>query len=445
MTKNIKNETVTSSNLQICLMGASPETGNLGVSALSASLVSIIDSLIPGAKIFMFLGMKQGKSLIMKTPKKDITVDIVNYRRSPSSRFHEHIITIMFLAIFYRMIPIGLLRKAIVRNNKAIAMFEKTDLVGEIRGGDSFSDIYGLKRMILGSIPAFIAILMDRPLVLMPQTYGPYQSKLARMIASRIMRSSVFILSRDAEGICVVNQLLGNRKVAIPVILCPDVAFTLGARLPQDLRITPPLPDRKKDEPLLGLNVNGLLFNGGYTRANMFGLLFNYHEFVQKLVDRILKSTEWRILLIPHTYGGEGHVESDPDACRKIRDSVPQSDADRVHMVDYYYDQFQIKGIVNLCDFFVGSRMHACIAALSQGIPTVGVSYSKKFFGVFDSVGKGNMVIDARNVEETEAVDMILSKLSSCKQTSIDKTGEIEIARNQIYKSFKTMISCAIR
>ena len=49
------------------------------------------------------------------------------------------------------------------------------------------------------------------------------------------------------------------------------------------------------------------------------------------------------------------------------------------------------KAVIGQCDFFIGSRMHACIAALSQGVPCVGVAYSMKFAGVFDTVGMERM------------------------------------------------------
>lgn len=36
------------------------------------------------------------------------------------------------------------------------------------------------------------------------------------------------------------------------------------------------------------------------------------------------------------------------------------------------------------CRFFIGSRMHACIFALTSAVPTIGLAYQPKFFGLFD-------------------------------------------------------------
>jgi polysaccharide pyruvyl transferase WcaK-like protein len=53
--------------------------------------------------------------------------------------------------------------------------------------------------------------------------------------------------------------------------------------------------------------------------------------------------------------------------------------------------------------------MHACIAAISQNIPTVGLAYSKKFEGVFESIGLGDCLADARNCGEKQVLEKIES------------------------------------
>jgi hypothetical protein len=57
------------------------------------------------------------------------------------------------------------------------------------------------------------------------------------------------------------------------------------------------------------------MFNGGYTRDNMFGLQLDYPEFLKQLAEQLLKAPKRRLLLIPHTFAPKGSVESDPHAC----------------------------------------------------------------------------------------------------------------------------------
>jgi polysaccharide pyruvyl transferase WcaK-like protein len=50
------------------------------------------------------------------------------------------------------------------------------------------------------------------------------------------------------------------------------------------------------------------------------------------------------------------------------------------------------------CGFFIGSRMHACLAAISQCVPTVSIAYSSKFITVMKTFSMGHYVADPRTM-----------------------------------------------
>ena len=66
-----------------------------------------------------------------------------------------------------------------------------------------------------------------------------------------------------------------------------------------------------------------------------------------------------------------------------------------------------MKHVIAQCDFFTGSRMHACIAALSQGVPAVAISYSDKFVGVLETIGMTEAVADPRKLDENQILKII--------------------------------------
>ena len=222
--------------------------------------------------------------------------------------------------------------------------------------------------------------------------------------------------------------------------ISPDVAFMLDAIKPDNVDIQPPI-DPNLEVPLIGLNVNGLLYSGGYTKRNMFGLKFDYKVFIKELLSELLKNTEAHILFVPHTFMPEGDVNSDPEASVKVIQSLSKEYQKRVHLVRRKYDQSRIKGIIGSCDFFIGSRMHACIAALSQGIPTIGVAYSKKFLGVFASVGAGDMVIDARKMNLDETVDEIIKIYNMRNQLSADTQNKMVNVQKRVMDTFKELLA----
>jgi colanic acid/amylovoran biosynthesis protein WcaK/AmsJ len=51
--------------------------------------------------------------------------------------------------------------------------------------------------------------------------------------------------------------------------------------------------------------------------------------------------------------------------------------------------------------------MHACIAALSQGVPAVAISYSDKFAGVLETIGMTEAVADPRKLDENQILQII--------------------------------------
>jgi len=387
----------------VCLLGAALDTGNQGVSALSASLIKLILEARPEANISLLIGNCASAPRALQIANRKVKVNIVNYRLSPRARRQEHLIWIFFLAILYRTIRIPAVRNRLLHSNRWLRALSAADFVGDIYAGDSFSDIYGLRRFIINALPGMTALLLNKKLVLLPQTYGPYKSRLARLMAHFIIRRSTRIFSRDPNGHEILQQTFGDQTQARRVEFCPDVAFTLESRQPDGLDIQPVIEQNPR-VPLIGLNINGLMYNGGYTRNNMFGLKCSYKMLVQQLAQKILAETAAHILLVPHTFAAANNVNSDPDACREVFLSMPEQDKARLHLIGREYDQYELKGIIGLCDFFVGSRMHACIAALSQGIPTVGIAYSQKFKGIFQSAGVQNLVIDARVVDAETAV-----------------------------------------
>jgi polysaccharide pyruvyl transferase WcaK-like protein len=124
------------------------------------------------------------------------------------------------------------------------------------------------------------------------------------------------------------------------------------------------------------------------------------------LISHLVNEKQATVLLVPHVFGEGEYSESDSAVCEKLYRKLKPKYGDKLHGVSGRYDQSEIKYIIGLCDFFVGSRMHACIAAISQSIPAVPIAYSKKFIGVMETVGMEPYVADPRTmgVEEILAV-----------------------------------------
>jgi len=427
----------------VCLQGASLDIGNQGCCALAASFIKLVTDSKPNAKIYLLYANRTNGVQRLEVSGKTVEVNIVNFRLSPRARISEHLFWILLLALIQRIIPISPVRNVIIRSNRWLRTLANADFVGEIRGGDSFSDIYGLRKFLIGIVPCIIAILMRKDLILLPQTYGPFKSRITKLIARFILLRAHRIFARDTESIELVRKLLGRKGKDNVIEFCPDVAFVLESILPDKPDIQPEI-NQESHAPLIGLNISSLLYIGGSTQKNTFGLKVDYKECVGVLLKELMARTKAHVLLIPHEYFLfmiDGQKCNEIQVCEKERESIDERYCDRIHLVRREYNQNEIKGIIGICDFFIGSRMHACIAALSQGIPAIGLAYSKKFQGVFQSVGVGQFAVDMRERGREEIIETVISAFEQRSAIAENLKATIPEAKKQVWHVFKGMCS----
>jgi polysaccharide pyruvyl transferase WcaK-like protein len=282
-----------------------------------------------------------------------------------------------------------------------------SDIVVSIAGGDSFSDLYGPVRFFYVSLPQIVALLLGKKLVLLPQTLGPFKRRTTKIVARYILNRSHLVFSRDRRGMEEMREFLGNGAGAGRLKFCYDAGFLMEPEKPGTIGLPEHVVQRVSGRPLVGVNVSGLLLMGGYTKDNMFGLRTDYRVLVRDLIGMFVTEMGADVVLVPHVFGESPESESDLVACREIFREFAGKHGDRIFFPDARYDQNEIKYIIGLCDFFVGSRMHACIAALSQNIPAVSIAYSRKFHGVLQTIGAEDLVADPRTMEEGEILRIV--------------------------------------
>ncbi len=134
----------------------------------------------------------------------------------------------------------------------------------------------------------------------------------------------------------------------------------------------------------IGINVSGLLMDGGYTRDNMFGLQMDYPQLMRDIARHFTDHPDGcELHLVPHVISWErGALEDDYAASVKLAEDFPGA-----IVAPPFASPSEAKSYIASMDFFMGARMHACIAAFSSGIPVVPMAYSRKFAGLFGALG----------------------------------------------------------
>jgi polysaccharide pyruvyl transferase WcaK-like protein len=270
------------------------------------------------------------------------------------------------------------------------------DAVFDIGEGDSFSDIYGGKRLIKQLLGKGMALTGHVPLILSPQTIGPFKSSIGAKASAQLMARSSMVFARDHQSFKVLEGFgTPNRDEVI------DVAF----RLPF-VR-----PERPEGGPLaFGLNVSALLHHGGYAgNANQFGLQTDYRRLNDLLIAALLERGH-AVHLVPHVIPSGFAQEDDYEVCRELHERFPQT-----LLAPRFAGPIEAKSYISGMDFFAGARMHATIGAFSAGVPVVPLAYSRKFAGLFDSL-EYPRVVDLTREDTATALARILASLDQREQ-----------------------------
>lgn len=429
--------------MNITLLGATFSTGNLGVSALAGSSIHLLTRQWPDCKISIIGGRKFSKH---KEYINGSATEINCYplRYSVNIFNKNHILGIYALVILSKLFPV--MKRFISSENTANQILE-SDMTCDITGGDSFSDIYGMKRLLMGYLIKRICQISGKPFVMLPQTYGPFKFNMSKKLARKILLQTDKIYSRDKESLGTIENLIGKTN---KTTVCPDVAFSLEPasreKIIQKFDNAKILIEkineiRARKCQLIGFNISGLLYNGGYTGNNELGIQEDYKKSVNEIINYFLSQDETSVMLVPHVVPGSVGLENDLVACRRIWNNLPENFQNRTIIVEtdndqLFFDQNEIKYLIGLCDFFLGSRMHATIAAISQCIPTVGLAYSKKFAGVYETVGIEDCVVDLRkhNTEKILGLIEIIFNRKDIVKENLER--KIPKVKEQVYSIF---------
>ncbi len=384
------------------MLGATFNNYNLGVGALATGVVTCIAECAPDPQISLLDYAREPHLFHLNLKGRMIPIQTVNVRMKPYPA--KNIVFLTLLALALRSLPVKGIRAWLISKNRVLHHIQTSDVIVSIAGGDSFSDIYGLRRLIDVSLPQALVLILGKELILLPQTLGPFKGRIGKTIARSIMRRAGMVYSRDRESLREATVMIGGDAKPGKMKFCYDVGFMVQPQRPLHLDLVGLSLEREAGS-LVGLNLSGLLFMGGYKRDDTFGFRDKYIEFAYKVIDLMISRTKARVLLVPHTLGSG--CESDSDVCTQFYEELKTNFRDRIGFVRGLYTTAEMKYVIGQCNFFIGSRMHACIAALSQGIPAVSVAYSRKFVGVLETLGIPELLVDPRVMTVNEMLNII--------------------------------------
>lgn len=236
--------------------------------------------------------------------------------------------------------------------------------VGLQVGGDNFTLDYG--RPV-----AFMQLdehLRGRkiPVVLWGASVGPFEADPAfapAMFAHLGNLEAILVREHDSFDY-LVQHGLGARVHCVA-----DPAFWMAPVEPAAEKLGCLVP-----AGMIGLNLSPLMAK--YVTA---GNLEAWVRLGADIVQGIVETTRRDVVLIPHVTS----ADSDDHAfLGKVLQACSRPVADRVCCLGAHLSAAETKAVIARCAVFAGARTHATIAAISSGVPTLSLAYSRKARGL---------------------------------------------------------------
>lgn len=359
--------------IKIGLLWHSASSGNLGVGALTVANMTIVREVAATLGLdakFLIVGMRDGDTLYLEPDEAEVF--------SVSTRS--------------LLSPMG-----------CWSVLAQPDVVLDIGAGDSFAEIYGFKRFLFLWATKVIVLARGRPLLLSPQTIGPFTRTPYRQLAKSVLEGARAVVVRDRQSLRALQDLAPKARARLSV----DVAFAL------------PYIDRSEERGgsrlRVGVNVSGLLFHEAEVGANRFGLSANYARVMRRFLADLVVRPNTEVHLIAHVVSKVVDPDDDGRLADRLHEEFPQT-----VRVPNFEGPCEAKSYISSLDFLVAARMHACIAAFSSGVPVVPVAYSRKFSGLFGLLDYA-WVVPVQGLDDEQVLAFINNGLEQ-RQTLIEDT-----------------------
>lgn len=391
--------------LIIGLEGAVINNDNMGCVALTCSLIAMLEKISKNLNVpfdyFVFEGEENKKR----------TDSICTLLQVEKTRLCSVPTTYL-----YRLR--SMLRHPI-KTTKTLSQMRKCDIFIDLTAGDSFSDIYGRYRFNGTTNVKLLIEHMNIPLILGPQTYGPFNEDCNKKKAKKVIEAACCVIARDQMSADYLAEF--SRK---SVFVTTDLAFGLP------FHKTEMIPEEKIR---VGINASSLLVKNKTEKTETrFRLKTDYDKYLKEVLRILVNDERYDIYIIPHV---------ERDAGDELKKEFPN-----LHYLEPFENPISAKNFISQMDVFIGARMHATIGAFSSGVATIPTAYSRKFKGLYKNLGY-NYVVDLTTLDTQEAVSLTVDyverykELKACvEKCKIKAEQKNELTYQILYKQLENIL-----
>lgn len=406
---------------------------NKGDAAIVITMVQALRKYIPEAEISLISYTPEVDSLKYKNYKIEV---LRGLRVSESARITKGI------TIFSQWIRRSLwgvlysfLKKDIRwlkgQDREVLDKYAQNDIIVSC-GGEV---IWGNAGYILNNLlEIFFGKLLNKPVVIYAHSIGPFNGKLAELIARVFLNQADLITLRE----WISKEYLRIIKVTKPpIIVTADSAFMLHP-------VSPP----KAKELLFKEGIDLKRMHVGMTFRRWIFPNSEYPEVkhkkyvteMSKIVDYIIERLRAVIVFMPQVIVANSGMEDDRTVAQEIFQLLNNKNDFKMLIKDFSPEE--LEGIIGQMDLFIGTRMHSNIFALSMYVPTIAIGYRHKTIGIMKMLGMEKYVCDISNIKFEDVVQKVEDALVNRENIKNRLKVEMKKIRNRALYNAELVKNC---
>ena len=373
----------------------------------------------------------EGARVVIQSPFPELDQNAyrgVRVSRTTRRRLLYNTLLVSRAALYTFLARLGARIDGLIENAE-IHEFLAADLVVDL-SGDMLTEDYGVHVAYSHYLPLLMALALKRPVAVCAQSIGPF--KWTRPIARRILERANLVTVRDRISFDYLKEL-GVKNANLHQTA--DMAFLLR-----------PAPASRVDEilaaealpagagPLLGVSVSGLI-KDRYRARNPLSRSIPFEELVAGVLDVVAAALDARVLFVSHV---TGPAKAKDD--RVVSGAVAERMRAPATVLRGDYAPDELKGVIARTQLFFGARMHANIAALSSGVPTVAISYSHKTEGITRALGQEARVVPIRSMTAPDAQALLLRTWEERAEVAASLAERLVAIRREAARNVELML-----
>lgn len=277
-----------------------------------------------------------------------------------------------------------------------------------------------------------LAQKLGKKVIFLPNSYGPFDGLTVKYQVRSVFCKLNLIYAREYVSATSLSNLL-NKKIPIGM----DLGFFLQKGNQEKALEILSKYHLSSNDKIVGITIRPWRFPGS---DNPEKLYVNYIISVKETLVHILNKG-YKIALCNQSLGPNSH-EDDRNAIKDILKLLP--DNDNVVWINENLTCEQLKSIYSNFYFFIGTRFHSIIFALTSLVPSIAIGYGgNKARGIMADFNMDEYVIQIHDVNPIKLIEMFnaaITNYDNIRNKLKESINLIAECRNKLINDIKNSV-----